>query len=80
MKGYHSAKPTIKPLETLEPNWKANIRVVHHSRIRRARLNTLERRKTPRSLLKVTILLLLLVTMTINAFIVWVLVILLYSV
>jgi hypothetical protein len=54
--------------------------MVHHSRIRRARLNTLDRRKTPRSLLKVTMLLLLLVTITLNAFVVWVLVILLYSV
>jgi len=60
---------------------KANtLGVVHHIRKRRARLNTLERRKTPRLLLKVTILLLLLVTVTLNAFVVWVLVMLLHSV
>jgi hypothetical protein len=62
-----------QPLDHSKPwksNWKANTRVVHHSRMRRARQNTLDRRKTPWSLLKVTMLLLLLVTMTLNAFIV----------
>jgi hypothetical protein len=48
--------------------------------MRRARLNTLERRKTPQTLLKLTISLLFLVTVTLNAFVVWVLVVLLYNV
>jgi hypothetical protein len=54
--------------------------VVHHNIIKRARANTLKRRKTRRSLLKVTMLLLLLATMTLNAFVVWVLVMLLHNV
>jgi hypothetical protein len=44
--------------------------------MRRARLNTLERRKTPRSFLKVIMLFLLLVIVTLNAFVLWVLVLL----
>jgi len=48
--------------------------------MRREMLNTLKRRKTPQSMLKVTMLPLLLITMTLNAFIIWVLVILLQNI
>jgi hypothetical protein len=47
--------------------WKG---IIRQSQVRRVRTNTLEKRKTPQSLLKVTMLLLLLITMTINAFVV----------
>ena len=40
--------------------------------MRRARQNTLERRKIPRPLLKVAILLLLLVIVTLNSFVIWI--------
>jgi hypothetical protein len=79
-KGNIWQKQPLGPLKPWKPNWKANTRVVHHKIMRRARLNTLKRRKTPWSLLKVTILLLRFVTVTLNAFVVWVLVMLLHSV
>ena len=47
--------------------WKG---IIRQSQVRRVRKNTLEKRKTPQSLLKVTMLLLLLINMTINAFVV----------
>ena len=59
---------------------KLTLKVVHHNRMRMVRSNILKRRKTPRPLLKITMLLLLFVTMTLNAFIIWVLIMLLHSV
>jgi len=47
--------------------WKG---IIRQSQVRRVRTNTLEKRKTPQSLLKVIMLLLLLINMTINAFVV----------